>query len=219
MMGRFAWGQDKITTGSCALIVLSLDDPLLAKLLESFANQLAKRKVKRNVLWSRAVPESEQHRVLCAELGLNNSGHSWQPKSASAGHLAAVVARDLTRFCRLRGVADIPQDLARQFARLAVHNSRAFGWHSPRFQVLTVHGAKNREFDHVFVFWTTFKAGKWSTEEQRRLLYNAVTRAKADCTVLLLGGEKLAREDPVISLLGPAQPALDPAWKKGKKQP
>lgn len=218
MVGRFLpWSADKVTSGSCALIVLSLDDPLLAKLLESFAKQLAKRNPKRKVQWSRALPEREQHEQLCTELGLNGMDGVWQPKASGTGHLATAVVRDLTRCCRLRGVADIPQDLARQFAKLAVHNSRAFGWNSPRFQVLTVHGAKNREFDHVFVFWTSFKAAKWSTEEQRRLLYNAVTRAKLDCTVLLLGSEKGTREDPVISLLGRAQPAFDPAWKKKKK--
>jgi hypothetical protein len=194
-----------------------LDDPLLAKLLESFSRQLAKRNPKRKVPWSRALPERQQSDQLSAELGLSAADGVWQPTSAGKGHLATTVARDVIRFCRLRGVADIPQDLAKRFARLAVHNSRAFGWNSPRFQVLTVHGAKNREFDHVFVFWTSFKAGKWSTEEQRRLLYNAVTRAKIDCTILLLGSEKSAREDPVMNLLGRAQPAFAHAWKKGKK--
>jgi DNA helicase IV len=195
--------------------VPSLNDPLVPKLLASFAKQLGKRNPNRRVPWERAVSEAEQHKRLCEELGVEGSGGVWQRKTEGLGHLAKAVSRELVRLCRLRGLAEIPEDLAAQSARLAVHNSRAFGWNSPRFQVLTVHAAKNREFDHVFVFWT-FKAEKWSDEEQRRLLYNAVTRAKLDCTVLVLGNEKSTCEDPVIGLLGPAQPAFDPAWKKGK---
>jgi hypothetical protein len=216
IVGRFLpWRQDRIGTGSCALLVPSLNDPLVPKLLASFAKQLGKRNPNRRVPWERAVSEAEQHKRLCEELGVEGSGGVWQRKTEGLGHLAKAVSRELVRLCRLRGLAEIPEDLAAQSARLAVHNSRAFGWNSPRFQVLTVHAAKNREFDHVFVFWT-FKAEKWSDEEQRRLLYNAVTRAKLDCTVLVLGNEKSTCEDPVIGLLGPAQPAFDPAWKKGK---
>jgi hypothetical protein len=211
-----SWKKNHITKGSCALIVLSLDDPLLPKLLSSFDNQLAKRNPKRKVPWSRAIPEREQHKQLFDELRINSTDGVWEHTNAgSTSRLAAGVARDVKRFCKLQGVADVPQELAGQFARLAVHNARAFGRNSPQFQVLTVHGAKNREFDHVFVFWA-FKAGKWSTEEQRRLLYNAVTRAKLDCTVLVLGNEKGIQKDPVIRLLGSAQPAIDPAWSKKK---
>jgi len=218
MVGRFvSWKADKITTGSCALIVLSLDDPLLTKMLNSFDNQLAKRNPKRKIAWSSALAEPAQLKQLFADLGINSREDAWEPQTAPASRLARTVSRDIKRFAKLRGISDIPQELARQFARLAIHNARAFGRNSPRFQVLTVHGAKNREFDHVFVFWA-FKADKWPSEEQRRLLYNAVTRAKRDCTVLVLGNEKRIREDPVLSLLGPAQPAIDPTWGKVKRR-
>lgn len=218
MVGRFvSWGADKITSGTCALIVLSLDDPLLMKLLSSFNNQLAKRNPQRKITWSSPLAEPEHRKQLLAELGINGKEDTWEPQTVVASRLASTVSRDIKRFAKLRGLDDIPQELARQFAQLAIHNARAFGRNSPRFQVLTVHGAKNREFDHVFVFWA-FKADKWPSEEQRRLLYNAVTRAKRDCTVLVLGSEKRSREDPVLSLLGPAQPAIDPTWRKVKKK-
>ena len=106
-----------------------------------------------------------------------------------------------------------------QFARLSAHNALAFGRGSPRFQVLTVHGAKNREFDHVFVFWG-YKSAGWPAEQQRRLLYNAVTRAKSDCTVLVVGNQVRIQSDPVLSLLGPALPAINSTPKgKRKSQP
>lgn len=48
---------------------------------------------------------------------------------------------------------------------------------------MTVHQAKNREFDGVVVLWPyTVKA---DDEGKRRLLYNAVTRARRWCTVIV----------------------------------
>ena len=48
---------------------------------------------------------------------------------------------------------------------------------------MTVHGAKNREFDNVVVLWPAAIGG--SADQKRRLLYNAVTRAKLRCLVLV----------------------------------
>ena len=218
MVGRFLpWKADKVTTGTCALIVLSLGDPLLSKLLTSFNNQLARRNPTRKIAWSAALPESEQRKQLFAELGMNVKHDLWNPNIVGSSQLATAVSRDIKRFAKLRGMASIPQELARHLAQLAVHNARAFGRNSTRFQVLTAHGAKNREFDHVFVFWG-FKADKWTSEEQRRLLYNAITRAKRDCTVLILGSEKRVTQSPVLSLLGPAQAAIDATWRKGRRK-
>lgn len=54
---------------------------------------------------------------------------------------------------------------------------------APGIRALTVHGAKNREFDFVIVLWPAAIRG--DDEQQRRLLYNAVTRAKKQCLVLI----------------------------------
>jgi superfamily I DNA/RNA helicase len=56
-------------------------------------------------------------------------------------------------------------------------------------RAMTVHGAKNREFDVVIILWPL--GMKWSADYQRRLLYNAVTRAKKFCVILLQTGEVL----------------------------
>jgi hypothetical protein len=48
---------------------------------------------------------------------------------------------------------------------------------------MTVHGAKNREFDNVIVLWPAAVGG--SDDQKRRLLYNAITRAKRRCLVLV----------------------------------
>jgi superfamily I DNA/RNA helicase len=225
MFERFrGWGTaDQITTGTCALIALSLDDTQLNSLLESFQNQLTKLNIKqstnRTVNWSYGSSESKHREELFTELGINSTfpaGEEWNTKQIFASKRASTVAQDVVRFCKLRGIAPIPQELVAEFAKLAIHNVRAFGRGSPRFQVLTVHGAKNREFDHVFVFWGYKNAG-WSVQQQRKLLYNAVTRARVDCTVLVLGDMHRTEGDPVINLLGPSHPAIDPAWSKKKK--
>jgi len=50
-------------------------------------------------------------------------------------------------------------------------------------RALTVHGAKNREFDVVFVLWPAAIGG--DAIQKRRLLYNAITRARRSCVVLV----------------------------------
>jgi hypothetical protein len=47
------------------------------------------------------------------------------------------------------------------------------------FLAMSVHGAKNREFDNVIVLWPAAIVG--NDDQKRRLLYNAITRAKRRC--------------------------------------
>jgi superfamily I DNA/RNA helicase len=54
---------------------------------------------------------------------------------------------------------------------------------------MTVHGAKNREFDQVVVLWPAGTGG--DDEQKRRLLYNAITRAKHQCMVLVQAAANL----------------------------
>jgi hypothetical protein len=54
---------------------------------------------------------------------------------------------------------------------------------------MTVHQAKNREFDEVVIIWP-FRVGG-SAEHKRRLLYNAITRARRSCSVLVQGADIL----------------------------
>lgn len=55
---------------------------------------------------------------------------------------------------------------------------------------MTVHQAKNREFDGVVVLWPYQLGG--DDEHRRRLLYNAVTRARNWCTVVVQNENLLA---------------------------
>lgn len=208
--------NSRISSGSSAIIALSLADPLLTNLIRSFRDQLAKRNPNLKVQWILPRTEQEELQQLLADLGVDSTirpDSRWNPTRAAETKQAARVARSVVEFAKLRGIVPITQELAIEFARSSVHNGRVFGRNSTRYEVLTAHGAKNREFDHVFVFWA-FKGEKWSPDLRRRLLYNAITRAKLDCTVLVLGDQKRTESEPAIGLLGGAMPAIDPAWKR-----
>nr|WP_198981120.1 ATP-binding domain-containing protein [Herbaspirillum sp. ASV7] len=58
-------------------------------------------------------------------------------------------------------------------------------------QAMTIQGAKNREFNNVVVLWPAATVG--DDEQLRRLLYNAVTRAKERCLVLVQAQGALGR--------------------------
>ncbi|MFT3932156.1 MAG: ATP-dependent helicase [Chitinophagaceae bacterium] len=64
-----------------------------------------------------------------------------------------------------------------------------------RYLALSVHQAKNREFDGVLVIWPHTAAG--SEEHKRRLLYNAITRAKIWC-VVLVQSKALTEKSPFV---------------------
>lgn len=67
---------------------------------------------------------------------------------------------------------------------IAVTRARANRTDSGK-RALTVHQAKNREFDVVIAIWPYTVAQ--DEEGKRRLLYNAITRARLQCTVIVQG--------------------------------
>jgi superfamily I DNA/RNA helicase len=82
--------------------------------------------------------------------------------------------------------ADIEGLIARDLAlrrRHSVHD------HLP-FHAMTVQQAKNREFAGVVVIWPYQVGG--DAEHRRRLLYNALTRARRWCTIIVQGQQILA---------------------------
>jgi hypothetical protein len=87
-----------------------------------------------------------------------------------------------SNFARL----EIEAVTARNVALRRQHGGSA----SPLFTAMTVQQAKNREFDGVVVIWPYQVGG--DVEHKRRLLYNAVTRAKRWCNVIVQGPDILA---------------------------
>ena len=76
--------------------------------------------------------------------------------------------------------------------RLMYQRSRAYQRvRDGGIRAMTIHQAKNREFDSVVVLWPYEVSG--SAERLRRLLYNAVTRAKRQAVVIVQNPERLSK--------------------------
>jgi superfamily I DNA/RNA helicase len=72
--------------------------------------------------------------------------------------------------------------------KAALH--RAYSYRRPMgIPVTSIHGAKNRQFRHVIVLWPHAVHG--DAIQQRRLLYNAITRAQESCAVFVRGRDLL----------------------------
>jgi hypothetical protein len=193
--------------GNCAVISPTLDS-FVKKTLESCNDQLAKRNLPPIHFHTETSQEYEID-LLTKSLGISTGvARDWIPPDVLDSPMGQHVANSIQHYCRLRGIRSIPEQLVASFAERAIHAQRAYAHTNPNRIVTTIHGAKNREFDNVFVLWNSYAVGRWSTEEQRRLLYNAITRARSNCVVLVQGNEENVKADPVLRLLGPPRPAF-----------
>lgn len=180
--------------------------PWIDDVLASSAKQLTAKGLK-PIRWQRETSQLVETAQLVDSWDWNDGVVRNDQSASDHSSLRRQVAQRVRRFARLKGLSQIHPTLAVHFIEKAIHDSRAFG---PRFAtrvVTTVHGAKNQEFDHVFILWPHQVPG--SQEQQRRLLYNAITRARKSCILLVQGGEDRVRSSPVLSLLGSAAPAFN----------
>ena len=93
---------------------------------------------------------------------------------------------------RVAGRNVIPvSELQQQVRRLYQHVRAHTVDHQGMARIMTIHQAKNREFSRVIVLWPYQVVG--DQELGRRLLYNAITRAKSACLVVVQDGNKGAR--------------------------
>lgn len=206
---------NKRWTGRTALICPA-HDQFLDKVFKSCNDQLAKKN-RGQLIWHAERSIADHTDQVLGLLGLTTTdateNEQWTPEDMPRDPLCSTAIENAKRIAHLRGLQQIPKRMMVRTAEKIVHDLRAYAVTSPRRCVTTVHGAKNREFDNVFVVWT-YKLPQ-SVDAQRKLLYNAITRAKSNCIVLVWGQEKRALNDPVLSLLGRPQPAFPPK-KKGK---
>ena len=112
-----------------------------------------------------------------------------QLKLAASHGPASALANWFNRKRKISGKTEFSVAEVRTQIALIQQRIRAFG-HSwdRRVCVMTVHQAKNREFDSVIVLWPFQVQG--SAERHRRLLYNAVTRAKKQALVVIQDPKK-----------------------------
>ncbi|MDR4483174.1 MAG: ATP-binding domain-containing protein [Nitrospirales bacterium] len=96
----------------------------------------------------------------------------------------------------LSGLQELTTErLRRQLGRALSVRRRYSNRRQQEFAAMTIHQAKNREFDHVIVLWP-FTVPK-NDEQRRRLFYNAITRAHQSCTVLVQN-DALLKASPFV---------------------
>lgn len=127
--------------------------------------------------------------VLSANATAETTGAALRDMPSSAPVRAAIRWVDnqihavgRTEFSR----AEIEAVITRKVALYRQHGSGT----APLYTAMTVQHAKNREFDGVVVIWPYQVGG--DVEHKRRLLYNAVTRAKRWCHIIVQGDGILA---------------------------
>jgi len=124
-------------------------------------------------------PASASYDEVCKLL----EEHSAQP-------MVRTVDRRVRRIHRVTGQNEFEKAQLVAFVSDAVRTNTRLGFKkSARIKSMSIHGAKNREFDRVIVLWPQSATG--SDEYKRRLLYNAMTRAKSHCTIIVLGNGRL----------------------------
>ncbi len=98
---------------------------------------------------------------------------------------------------RTSGITEIAAVEVRAQVERFVKRRRQFGGRrDPTLSAMTIHQAKNREFDHVVVIWPHRIPN--GDDQRRRLLYNGITRARRSCTVLV--------QDPRLLAMAPFAP-------------
>jgi hypothetical protein len=106
------------------------------------------------------------------------------------------------RRARRGGHTVVKRDDLLKEVRRDLHFRRAFAARAMSRVVTTIHSAKNQEWDDVVVLWSQshFRAAT-PDALKRRLLYNAVTRAKRRCVIVVDGPAYKWVDDPVLGLL------------------
>lgn len=109
----------------------------------------------------------------------------------------------LARQRRLFGRREFRAGELREAVRQLVQQSRGHARHEERrLSAMSVHQAKNREFDRVIVLWPYEVAG--SDERRRRLAYNAITRARHEVHVIVQNKSRVA-QSPFVPHVGVAK--------------
>ena len=125
------------------------------------------------------LPEDPNAEVCCDELSLGGVGG---PRRG--------LRHWIERQRRVAGRTTFTTEEIRREARHIHQRSRAYRRVGGRgVRAMTIHQAKNREFHSVIVLWPYQVAG--TIERKRRLLYNAVTRAKHRVVVVVQDPSRL----------------------------
>jgi UvrD-like helicase family protein len=124
---------------------------------------------------------------LCERLQLADDGDATAPAPAFPAGAKLPGQRDVEQWVERQRRVCGQTVFSSAELRAAVHRSvqllRAQPYRRSGLRAMTIHQAKNREFDNVLVLWPVQVPS--DPEAQRRLLYNALTRAKNLATVIV----------------------------------
>jgi len=145
-----------------------------------------------NIEWESS--DEQERNALWAKLALGDRCTVDDALAAVGSHRGQPAIRALQEWIirqrRTRGLREFAAaDLRRQISRALSLRRRYAQREQNLFKAMTIQQAKNREFDHVIVLWP-YTVPK-NDEQQRRLLYNAITRAKRSCLVLVQSKQML----------------------------
>jgi hypothetical protein len=134
----------------------------------------------RRDLWQRlALPDRCSIPAAVAALEAHGGGHAVKPAT-----------KWITRQKRVLGINEITaSEIRRLIDRTFAMRRRYSASEHDDFLAMTIQQAKNREFEHVVVIWPYTVPN--DNEQKRRLLYNAITRARRSCLVLVQAEELL----------------------------
>lgn len=198
--GSVAWAvADELSKMGKFTVVLTPDakSPAVHAVVGKLQNQIFNKKDQKMgpfpIAWERK--EEEEAAALLGDLAADGA----MPLRAASQAIAEVKSRHsgdicarLERMRNVRGAAEITRDALRTAIGDVIRNAVRF---RPResggLRVMTIQRAKNWEFAHVLVLWPHSVMG--TPEHQRRLLYNAVTRAKERCSVVVFGQGRVGK--------------------------
>jgi hypothetical protein len=203
---KLAWGKLRRNTSRVILSpVRAKSSPWVRDTIERLTKPFDKHNLgPQNFTWE-ATQDEEYESVLSAfsDLNIQNEdiGHHILRECLKADHrIVRQTAARAIHLLSLRGESGLPKEELVEIAGRCCHAASAFGPERPSVRrAMTIHGAKNREFDYVFILWPYQIPG--SKLFHRKLLYNAVTRAKLDAVLLVQGGEKRLEKDELLSSL------------------
>lgn len=157
------------------------------------ANKTKKGAGPYNVTWEHSEAKAAAEYLATIQLADRADGISIAAVLEAAGD--ARTARDVTEWLELQRRTRAKLQFTRDEVVKLVEQSFSQRRQSRRSDVrgwngMTVHGAKNREFDNVILLWPAAVGG--SDDQKRRLLYNAVTRAKERCIVLVQAAAQMS---------------------------
>ncbi|RLB91556.1 MAG: hypothetical protein DRH50_10870 [Deltaproteobacteria bacterium] len=194
--------------GNCAIIFPSKDN-YIRNVMDS-CSAYAQKYNRPPLTFHKEISHAQHVQLVLKDIGFEDKRAQCIYTCDTSNPTGHQVIEGVRKQIKLRGLSDVTEEIVVSYAERIVHHHRSYSPKEGKRVIVTVHGAKNREFDNVIVLWPY----RVREELKKRLLYNAITRARKHCMVLLQLKEKEAKSDSAISLLGPLEPFKDDSKRK-----